>query len=261
LTPRVDQIALPLDPDQHTGFRSYGQYRGSTGNLPFLSCHVSALAQGHSPHPPDTHPEEELLIMLAGEADLVLPQLRASGGAGELRLRSGQFVYYPAYFPHTLRAVSAQPANYLMFKWRGTRAGRSRLAFGRFDTADFISAPRVARTLNCAPVLEAPTTLLGRLHAHVSTLAPGGGFEPHVDRHDVAIVMLEGEIETLGRRVHPHGLVLFVAGAPHSIHNPGTRPAHYVVFEFNRRDGPVQGHRSPTLRKLRAALSIRASVT
>jgi quercetin dioxygenase-like cupin family protein len=264
LTPRVDQLALPLDPDQRTGYRYYGQYRGSTGNLPFLSCHVSALAQGHSPHLPHTHPEEEILIMLAGEADLILPQFPSSGGRRDMRLTPGQFVYYPAHFPHTLRAVTAQPANYLMFKWRGTWGSRrNRMPFGRFDAADFTGAPGAARPLHSATVFEAPTKWLGRLQAHVSTMAPGGGFEPHIDEHDAAIVVLQGEIEALGHRVRAHGLILFVAGHLHGIHNPGSRPALYVVFEFNRRETFLRKVTDPRRwkRKLRTALSIRASVT
>jgi quercetin dioxygenase-like cupin family protein len=236
LTPRIDPLTLPLDPDEKVGFRLYGQYRGSTNNVEFLSCHVSVLMKGHCPHPPHTHSEEEILIMLAGEADLILPQMPSSDGTRELRLRSGQFVYYPAHFPHTLRAVSAQPANYLMFKWRGTRSIRSGgLAFGHFDTADFVSTRESSTGSNFALVFEEPTTWLGKLNAHVTTLSPGAGYEPHVDEHDVAIVVLQGEVEALGRRVRPHGLIFFAAGEPHGMRNPSGQPAHYVVFEFQRR--------------------------
>jgi hypothetical protein len=40
---------------------------------------------------------------------------------------------------------------------------------------------------------------------------PGAGYEAHVDRPGVAIVVLEGEVGTLGRRVVPHGVVLLAA--------------------------------------------------
>ena len=75
--------------------------------------------------PPHTHAEEEILLMLAGEADLILPQWRSGKGTQGLRLKPDQFVYYPAHFPHTLCAVGPEPANYVMFKWlargRGSR--------------------------------------------------------------------------------------------------------------------------------------------
>jgi hypothetical protein len=37
-----------------------------------MSCHASVLVGGHSPHPPHTHREEELLIPLHGEAEIVI---------------------------------------------------------------------------------------------------------------------------------------------------------------------------------------------
>ena len=233
---RVDVLNLPLEPDLHTGFRLYGQYSGSTRNVDFLSCHVSVLVNGHCPHAPHRHPEEELLIMLAGEADLILPQRAASGGAGEVRLRSGEFVYYPAHFPHTLRAVSEKPANYLMFKWRGRRGIHvGKLGFGQFRTTDSFASKENSAGFQAELLFEKPTLWLGTLHAHVTTLAPGAGYEPHVDQHDGAIVVLRGEIEALGRRLRPYGLIYFAAGEPHGMRNPGKESAHYLVFEFHGR--------------------------
>src|SRR5512146_2944238 len=80
----IHPVALPLDPDPRTGFKLHHQYRGSTGNVDSFSCHVSTLAQGHCPHPPHTHPEEEILIVLQGEAEVALPSRRA--GQQERRL-------------------------------------------------------------------------------------------------------------------------------------------------------------------------------
>src|SRR5215510_6581025 len=90
LVSRVDSLNLPLEPDHQSGFKLYPQFNGSTDKLDFMSCHVSALVNGHCPHPPHRHPEEELLLMLAGEADLILPRLGSSDGPRELRLKPGQ---------------------------------------------------------------------------------------------------------------------------------------------------------------------------
>jgi len=244
LSSRIDPLNVPLDPDEHTGWKGYDQYRGPTDNADFLSCHVSVLVQGHCPHPPHTHPEEEILMMLAGEADLILPQMPSSDGKRELRLRPGQFVYYPAHFPHTLRAISPQPANYLMFKWLArSSAPDAQLAFGYFDAADSNSSDEDLPEYDSPLLFEGPTGCLRKLHAHVTNLASGSGYEPHADAHDVAIVVLQGEVETLGRRVRPHGLVYYAGGEPHGIRNPGAHPARYVVFEFH-------GGRVPFLRKV-----------
>jgi quercetin dioxygenase-like cupin family protein len=232
LTSRIDLLTLPLAPDEKTGYRFYGQYRGATANVGLLSCHASALASGHSPHPPHSHPEEEILMMLEGEGDLILPEL--SPGRGTFRLQPGEFVYYPAHFPHTLRAASREPANYLMFKWRDNSMLRNgRLSFGRFDLSEFAAAPDSATGCHFGLVFEGATRWLSKLHAHLTTLAPSAGYEPHVDLHDVAIVVLKGEVETLGRRVGKHGVIYFAAGDPHGMRNPGPEAAQYVAFEFH----------------------------
>jgi quercetin dioxygenase-like cupin family protein len=232
LPSRIDLLTLPLAPDEEAGYRFYGQYRGATTNVGFLSCHVSALAHGHSPHPPHSHPEEEILMMLAGEGDLILPEM--SPGHDKLRIRPGEFVYYPANFSHTLRAASQQPANYLMFKWRGNSMLRSgRLAFRHFDPSKFAAAPQNGSGCHFGLIFEGATRWLSKLHAHITTLAPGAGYEPHVDIHDVAIVVLKGDVEALGRRVGPHGIIYFAAGDPHGMRNSGPEAAQYVVFEFH----------------------------
>jgi hypothetical protein len=84
-------------------------------------------------------------------------------------------------------------------------------------------------------VFEGPTRYLQRLQCHTSTLTPKAGYRAHRDPYDVAILVLEGEVETLGRRVSPHGLIFYATGKPHGMYNPGEVTAKYVVFEFQGR--------------------------
>jgi quercetin dioxygenase-like cupin family protein len=227
---RVDPIRLPLPPADNGGWKPYPLFHGSTAGVRSLSCHVSVLQPNHVPHPPHRHPEEEVLLVLAGEVEPILPD--AAGFDG--RLRSGDLVYYPAHFSHTLRASGGEPANYLMLKWRDESRGPTAdapLSFGRF------ALPLGAQAVPgfaARPVFEGSTGYLEKLHCHFSTLTPGAGYEPHIDGHDVAIVMLEGEVETLGRRVGPHGVIFYPAGDPHGMRNPSDEAARYVVFEFHR---------------------------
>jgi mannose-6-phosphate isomerase-like protein (cupin superfamily) len=233
---RIDPLTLPLEPDRQAGWKAYHQYQGSTDNAAFLSCHVSVLVPGHTPHAPHTHAEEEILLMLAGEADLILPQMRSGKGTQGLRLKPDQFVYYPAHFPHTLCAVGPEPANYVMFKWlaRG-RATDARLQFGHCDAGDACFRGADRPEFDYRLLLEGPTTCLEKLHAHVTKLAPGVENAPHAHEYETAMVVLEGEIETLDRRVRHHGLVYYAGGAPHGIRNPCAEPARYVVIEFHGR--------------------------
>jgi quercetin dioxygenase-like cupin family protein len=217
----------------------YPQYRGATRNVHALSCHASALAPGQCPHLPHVHAEEELLIMLAGEASLQLP----NDPAGERRLTAGQFVYYPAYFPHTLQATGASPANYLMFKWRGQRRpGRDRLGFQH--VARVVPSPGgPPRPFKTELLFERPTGFLGALHTHVSAMAPGGGYAPHVDDHDALILLVEGQVETLDQRVAAPAVIHYTSGELHGMSNPGPEPARYLVIELHGR--------VPLVRKLR----------
>jgi quercetin dioxygenase-like cupin family protein len=181
------------------------------------------------------HDEEEILLLLAGEVDLIIPSLEGFEGTQRKRLRVGEFVYYPAGFMHTLETVSKEPANYLMFKWSGGLSGLdSPLAFGHFHLFfDVAEQPQVETGLHTRVVFEGPTAYLRRLQCHTSTLTAGAGYDPHIDAYEVAIVVLEGEVETLGERVGPHGVIFYPSGEPHGMLNPGGVTARYVVFEFH----------------------------
>jgi quercetin dioxygenase-like cupin family protein len=219
LTSRIHVFRLPLEPDEEAGWKPYPAFKGSTADLPSLSCHASVLAPDHSPHPPHTHAEEELLLLLAGEAELALPD------RGTTPLRPGEFVYYPTGFAHTLRTTSTEPATYAMLKWRGEPAPSVEpLPFGHFETA---GESRV--------LIDGPTRYLRKLQAHVTVLEPGEGYDPHADSYDVAIVVLEGEVETIGGRAAPYDVIFYRAGEPHGMRNAGTAAARYVVFEFHGR--------------------------
>jgi quercetin dioxygenase-like cupin family protein len=234
LTTQVYPLHLPLPPDTENGWKPYPIFNGSTANLRSLSCHTSVLTQGSCPHPPHTHKEEELLLLLAGEVDLILPDVQTPNGDHRKRLTVGEFVYYPAHFPHTLETVSAKSANYLMFKWY-TDAPEiaSPLAFGHFNISDYLGNSEVQEGFRPRLVFEGPTDCLRKLHCHVSTVLPGAGYEPHIDAYDVAITVLEGEVETLGERAAPHNVIFYPAGVPHGMRNPTEAIAKYVVFEFH----------------------------
>jgi quercetin dioxygenase-like cupin family protein len=218
LTSRIYPLRLPLEPDEKAGWKPYPAFiKGSTANLPGLSFHASVLLRDHSPHPPSAHTDEEILLLLAGEIELVFSETERA------RLRPRELAYIPGGVAHTQRTTSAEPATYVILKWRGEETGADRqLARGRFDTS---GAPRV--------LFEGPTRFLRKLHAHVTVLEPGDGYEPHADAYDVAVVVLEGEVETLGGRAAPNDVVFWLAGEEHGMRNVGEVPARYVVFEFH----------------------------
>lgn len=113
----IRTLGLPLEENQEDGWQPYSVVRGSTPCMADLSCHVSVLSAGVSPHAPHMHSEEEILIMLKGEADLLIVNEDPVQAEIKHRLRPGSLVYYPAYQRHTLCNPGTESATYLMFKW------------------------------------------------------------------------------------------------------------------------------------------------
>ena len=63
-------------------------------------------------------------------------------------------------------------------------------------------------------------------------MEPGKGYKAHSDRHDVAIVLLDGEVTANGEAAGPGGVFYFAAGESHDMANTGNRTARYLVVEF-----------------------------
>lgn len=235
LTTRVQEFPLPLDPAPDP-WRPHHLFAGRLAHVDALRCHVSGLRPGCSPHPPHRHAEEEILLMLAGEADLILPEWPAADGGVRHRLSRGQFAYYPGGFAHTLEAVGDRPANYLMLRWSGHLSGSPTPLRAALHDLELERSAAASTDTGEAPtrlLLEGPTGWLGQLHVHLSTRQPGAGYEPHVDEHDVILVTLEGEVETLGTTVGPNRVVVCAAGEPHGLRGAASGRARYVVFEMH----------------------------
>ncbi|MGH6892009.1 MAG: cupin domain-containing protein, partial [Dongiaceae bacterium] len=233
ITTLVRSVALPLAEDSVERWRPYGQFRGPTRTFADMSCHTSVLSPGHHPHPPHVHPQEELLIVLDGEVDIELADSPTDTSSQRLRLKPGMFSYYPATQHHTIHNAGPKPVTYLMFKWHAGPAGVGDPLSTSVFEYDVGGAPAGARPMFQKRLFQQATHCLGKLHAHLTTLQPGAGYDPHVDAYDVAILLLSGEVETLGERVTPIGIIYYSAGELHGMRNVGNVPAVYLVFEFH----------------------------
>jgi mannose-6-phosphate isomerase-like protein (cupin superfamily) len=229
----VHTFRLPVDAGRREPWQPFPAFSGPTPVLADMSCHASVLDAGRSPHPPHAHDEEEILLSLHGEVELVIAERPSDPGPRIERLRPGSFVYYPAGQHHTIRNPGGAPVAYLMLKWRAptvrsptplatelVRVGSASLG----DGAEF----------STSVLLDATTGCLDTLHCHLSLLAPGAGYEAHRDDYDVAIVTLDGTVETVGQRVPPWSIVYVGAGELHGMRNVGRRLARYLVFELHR---------------------------
>jgi quercetin dioxygenase-like cupin family protein len=186
---------------------------------------------GKCPHAPHVHPEEEFLIVLKGEAGLVIADGPTAKGARIEKVPAGGGVYYPPSQYHTIRNDDAAPIEYLMVKWvgRGTEAEAPATQLFRYSDR----RESTGFTPLCA--LDGPAFRLWRMHTHLTLLGAGKGYPPHADPYDVALVLLEGTVETLDQRVAPPALIWYDRGDPHGITNVGEGVARYVVFELEGR--------------------------
>jgi uncharacterized cupin superfamily protein len=226
-------LAIPLGDDPGKGWRKYDVARGSTPNAASMSAHVTVLSPGRSPHPPHVHVEEEILIVLDGEAEILLGESADPTQARVVRVPAGAFAYYPAYQYHTIRNSTATPITYLMFKWYGPPAETERQAqTGIFRFSELLKAP-AGKPKQSERFFEHPTAYLENLRAHVTTMQPGVGYAPHADNHDVAIVVLSGTVRADGDTLGPFGTYFFPAGTMHGMENVGGDVARYLVFEFH----------------------------
>ena len=161
---------------------------------------------------------------------------------------AGAFIYYAAGQFHTVGNPGSEAAAYLMLKWAAPATRRPGLLGSSVVQHGHRQAPADAGPFWTQVLLEGATANLGRFHSHLTVLAPGAGYEPHVDGYDVALITLEGTVETLGQRVEPHSVVYYAAGEPHGIRNVGAGPARYLAFEFHAPGVNLLAHEEPLAR-------------
>lgn len=231
----IKPLRLPLEESGDKTRAHYPVMRGPTAMLADMRSHVSVLSPGRSAHPPHIHPHEEILIVLDGEADIVLSDDAEGANKKTIKLRPGSFTYYPSGQYHTIENSGSAPVTYLMFKWlaEGVSGAKNALPTSVLHYGDWVVPESNSKARQSKLVIEGPTGELGKLHCHVSQMPVGGGYKPHEDPYDVAIVMLSGEAETLGQTIRAHDIVFYSADTPHGLRNTGNVPARYLVFEFH----------------------------
>jgi quercetin dioxygenase-like cupin family protein len=221
----------PLTPGA-PGWKSHFFFRGFTAGLADFSCHMSVLVQGKCPHPPHQHPEEELLLVLEGEVEA---HYTTWGGNRRKTLSAGDLAYYPAGFYHTLTTTSEQPARYIMLRWISDPSGEMpQMGPGVCTIPENAPAADAgASGWNHALLFEGATAHLSKLHCHVTFMESGGGYEAHVDGHDVVLMILGGEVSCFGGTVGAGGVIFCAAGELHGLKNKGNVTAKYLAIEFH----------------------------
>lgn len=248
LTSIVRQLTLPLAPDATTGWKPYPIFAGPTRNMKEVKCHVSVLSPGQTPHEPHHHDDEELLMVLGGRGTLLLVTNSDTGEIREEVMTRGSVIYYPSNQGHTITNRGEDPLTYLMIRWCADEPtvlpDVCAMATHSFDEALASLPTDTTKPVSSKGLFHAPTDYLNAVHAHVTRVSPGGGYDAHADAHDVFIYVLSGEVETVNQTAKKDGVIFYAAGTEHGMHNPGETPAEYLVFEFH---GAVETDLSTTL--------------
>jgi mannose-6-phosphate isomerase-like protein (cupin superfamily)/quercetin dioxygenase-like cupin family protein len=230
ITTVATSVALPLAEGTSERWQTYPQFKGQTSALRTMACDITVLSGGHRLQPACTDAMEELLVMLDGEAEIEWADDPDEAG-NRHPIKPGMVSYCPATQHHTIHNAGMRPATYLTLRWRGgVTDSEAPLPASTFEHDVSVAGLKpVAQKL----LFEQATHTLNKLHAHLTTLQPGAGYAPHADPYDVAIVLLSGEIETIGKRLQPLGVIYYAVGELHGMKNTGATPATYLVFEFH----------------------------
>lgn len=86
-------------------------FRAPTATLDELEYHVTTLNPGKSPHPPHTHPNEEIIIVKEGRVE-------AWVNGAWTPVSTGSLIFFASNVPHTVRNTGSTPATYHVVNWR-----------------------------------------------------------------------------------------------------------------------------------------------
>ena len=209
-------------------------FKGMTRDLIKIVCHISLLKAGKIPHLPHSHSEEEILILLSGSINIILPAIDAKQKDKIITVKKGEMAYYPSYLLHTLKATGNKPAKYIVFKWRSIRKMNNKAntfeKLDLFSNSKKINGTKGSKRLDLFNIV---TGYLRKLHCHISALLPGEGYDPHSDHYNVAAIVLDGELETLGQKIRQYDIAFYLSEDSHGMRNTGRHTAKYIIFEFH----------------------------
>ncbi|MDA9763950.1 cupin domain-containing protein [Opitutales bacterium] len=225
--------------------------RGPTSELSLMECHYSILAPRKWAHPPHIHDEEEIQMMVVGEADLIAEDEKGSNKMVRFPAKPGDYIYHPANWRHTFENNSDKPAVTVVFKWISDESFSDKTLPSTFVNADqtMQEAREPADAMVIDSFIRGKTGYLRTIESHMATLQPGQPYDPHQDAYDVAIIHFEGTVETIGETVSEPSVIYYSAGIKHGMKNIGDTVAKHIAIEFHGKHGEI--YESPRDRRRR----------
>ncbi|KAL6078470.1 hypothetical protein QOT17_001640 [Balamuthia mandrillaris] len=252
--------AIPLYKERQLPVRSFRFLHHQTPVLDFLEAHLTIQKTFNTPHPPHSHHNEEIFVVLDGELRLtVLPNRRDYGSPlggplpedlpEEILVKSGDVVFMPANTLHSITALSFPQASYLCVTYHSSSSAAERRRGTTFFPAVVIKRQSPSKwkrveslrtynaTLGTGRVFFNQTTsMLTRVVGRTATLPPKGKFEPQKAPQEVLVVVEKGSIGhlTRGKRLNEGDVAYIPGGALRGFRNVSNRGgAQYLVFEFH----------------------------
>ena len=225
--------------------------RGPTPELTLMECHYSVLAPGAMAHPPHIHDEEEIQMVVTGEAELVAEDEKGSNKMQRFTAKPGDYIYHPANWRHTFENTSDQPAVTVVFKWISDEYFSENTLRSTFVPVHptMTEEREAADNMVIDPLLRGKTGYLRTLESHMATLQPGQSYDAHRDGYDVAIIHFAGTVETIGETISEPSVIYHSAGQKHGMTNVGDTVAKHIAFEFHGKHGET--YESPEERRKR----------
>ena len=96
--------------EQHPFGNQRTYFAGSTAGLKSLVVGSLIVNPGQEPHPPHTHPDEEILIVTEGSGQITMNATASSVGPGAV-------MYVAPNFLHGVRNTGSTPLTFYYVKW------------------------------------------------------------------------------------------------------------------------------------------------
>lgn len=105
----VKLVGLPAEGDS-PGAKAYVQFNGPTKQLAAVAAGVCTLEPGARPHPPHTHPEEELMWIGSGTGEMVVDGVTS-------QVKTGDCMYAEANVLHGIVNTGTTPMTFYFTKF------------------------------------------------------------------------------------------------------------------------------------------------
>ena len=214
---------------------------------PLFSCrplnlaHLSVSILKPEQHQPLMAPQEQLLVVLAGQVEV---SFTAADSLSEQHiLQPHALLYQPQQASSYLKTVGSKPALLMAVQWtgldqqqKGLRSGCSsqlleRTVVNPSDERIQGASAEEYRT----PVFETSTASVKRLSSFFLHFLPGATVPLHQHRdHDVLLIGLEGSIRGHDAQLTAPSIAYYRGGEPHGILGVGEAGATALAIEFYR---------------------------